>query len=1253
MSSAELEEEAALNLRKRSTLRLLTELFLCGLTSDLKPLLGVLSDLIASDTRNEPDLSNTILHLLISWMRYANRPILALHSRKQREEYVAAALPAAITLPDYLTPQQREQVLNKLFMPYGRQINERLIDVHTSLQKLEKRAARIQMMRGEIPLDMQDQRKQLREQMSTLQAQVETYLDLLDSELAPLPAIQDAEDELFNLVSLASGDDDAIAAMGEAELGPWDDVETKHFYEQLLDLTIVVPPVLLQEGQEKEKARIRREKEKAAGAAGADGGDDGEEEEEKSSSGSAAPRSTKAALVDDAETWKPNWEMTIDELEAKLASMQARGTSGRSGGGGAGGAGANANPDREHDSLYEEDDNGNPIVPDSFIGKEKRSHPMELLLTSMAHSLNREGVDAIAEKFCYLNTKNNRMRLVEAMYTLPRTRVDEIPYWTRLLATLHAHMRGDMAEELVSLLTSEFYRLLRGRSQYRLESKIRNMRYLTELTKFKVAPPTLIFKVWHALLLSFNPNAIQLIALLLEQCGRWLYRTPLHHMRCAQFLERTMQLKETKYLDRTLNLLLENAYFAVRPPVSVSIQQPRKERTILHQFIRKTLFQDLNARNTDMILKRLRKLNWNETPAAAAAKAAAATAASAAASTAAATPSPVTSSAAPAASADGSASSSSSSAAVSVAAGDSTPAAPADATAAPAAVRPPPAYVTPRLLVIKCLSNVSSMSFGSIPALAMVCAGLDKYHQIGPVVVDNILEEVRVGLEMNRYSQNQRRLLVVRYLAELYIFKLVDSQLIFDTLYLLLTLGHEADEAGKLVSRIDPPSDTFRIRLVVTLLEIAGPFFDRGGLKFRLDRFLLYFQRYLFLKEIIPIDLQFAVSDLLDKLRPDLQRANNMEHIADQIRKVEANNTHATLDRLVSLTEGTGAPGADASPMEVQSEVAEEDEEEKEEDEADADEDAELAGDANADTSRRSYADKAAAGNSLIDAVIAAAAEADAVRDSDASDAGSDAGSSDSDEDEWERSDTRGVDARYAPRRAKEEDEFQAELDRMMADAVESAKFQPRTNNMATVEAATTAAGLSAATSASAAASAAGGSKSRPSPQVPGCTVDGEDGVQFRFLSRNNKRSTTQARALWVPADCDMAASTVANQASALAEKADLKRLVLKGLQRTEREQAEEDRLNQQQWASKDRKDGVVQDFSHRSHNPAERADRAAAAAEGRGLNRIGANFGAKTAAEKAREGDLGLKLESFAFASEETLTQSRVTLQGDSRRKK
>jgi regulator of nonsense transcripts 2 len=49
----------------------------------------------------------------------------------------------------------------------------------------------------------------------------------------------------------------------------------------------------------------------------------------------------------------------------------------------------------------------------------------------------------------------------------------------------------------------------------------------------------------------------------------------------------------------------------------------------------------------------------------------------------------------------------------------------------------------------------------------------------------------------------------------------------------------------------------FRIRLVLTLLETCGQFFDRGAAKRRLDRFLLYLQRYILSKAAIPLDVEF------------------------------------------------------------------------------------------------------------------------------------------------------------------------------------------------------------------------------------------------------------------------------------------------------------------------------------------------------------------------------------------------------------
>lgn len=43
-------------------------------------------------------------------------------------------------------------------------------------------------------------------------------------------------------------------------------------------------------------------------------------------------------------------------------------------------------------------------------------------------------------------------------------------------------------------------------------------------------------------------------------------------------------------------------------------------------------------------------------------------------------------------------------------------------------------------------------------------------------------------------------------------------------------------------SRLDPPANFFRIRLVCTLLEVCGQYFTRGAARKKLDRFLPYLQ---------------------------------------------------------------------------------------------------------------------------------------------------------------------------------------------------------------------------------------------------------------------------------------------------------------------------------------------------------------------------------------------------------------------------
>lgn len=58
---------------------------------------------------------------------------------------------------------------------------------------------------------------------------------------------------------------------------------------------------------------------------------------------------------------------------------------------------------------------------------------------------------------------------------------------------------------------------------------------------------------------------------------------------------------------------------------------------------------------------------------------------------------------------------------------------------------------------------------------------------------------------------------------------------------------------------LDPPEDCFRIRMIITLLQTCGHYFDRGSSKRKLDRFLIYFQRYVLSKGPIPLDIEFDI----------------------------------------------------------------------------------------------------------------------------------------------------------------------------------------------------------------------------------------------------------------------------------------------------------------------------------------------------------------------------------------------------------
>ncbi|RAH71837.1 regulator of nonsense transcripts 2 [Aspergillus aculeatinus CBS 121060] len=435
---------------------------------------------------------------------------------------------------------------------------------------------------------------------------------------------------------------------------------------------------------------------------------------------------------------------------------------------------------------------------------------VDALLAKLPDLQTKDHVDQMALDFCFLNSKASRNRLIKAVSDVPKGRLDLLPLYSRLVATLGQYM-PDIPQGLTTYLDEEFRSLQRRKSKEFLgQVRMGNVRYLAELTKFGVVPEHIIFHCFKVSLDDFSRMNIEIIGYLLENCGRYLLRNPETAPRMASFLETLGRKKTVQHLGQQERMIIENAIYYVDPPPRPAIQQ--KERTPMEAYIRRIVYLDMNKRNYTKILKSIRKLHWEE--------------------------------------------------------GEVVD------------------------ILEKVFSKPVKVKYGNIHLLAILVSALYRYHQefvIG--IVDNVLEQITLGLEQNDFKFNQKRVAEVKYLGELYNYKMIDSPVIFDTLYRIVTFGHEGGTpvAGK-VNPLDLPDDFFRIRLVCTLLDTCGHCFDRGSAKKKLDFFLNFFQYYMHTKDPMPMDVEFLVQDTYSMARPQWKLAADLAEATQVFGEAVAQN---------------------------------------------------------------------------------------------------------------------------------------------------------------------------------------------------------------------------------------------------------------------------------------------------------------------------------------------------------------------------
>lgn len=472
--------------------------------------------------------------------------------------------------------------------------------------------------------------------------------DALDVDMPDLPT-----DEAAVKQSIVSANTGNMFSDGKENLGNgiWEDEDARKFYEDLPDLRILVPDVFL-DSQQQPKKEITAETEAELEA-------ELEKKEEEEESGQ------DTSLLNDEEMLDP-----ADMVDGAIENT---------------------------DETLAED--SKPTT---------QNVQLDGLFARLPTCGNRDLIDSVAVDFCYMNNKNARKRLAKTLLSVQRQRVDLLPYYSRLIATLNNYF-PDIGEMVLAALTCEFKGLQRRKTQDLLESRIKNIRFLAELTKFRVTPPHTIFHSLKVAVDDFTNHNIDIVCNLLETCGRFLLKSPETNARISGMLDTVMRKKNVQHLDSRYALMVENAYYQANPPDKSAIQV--KERSPMELYIRKLIHEDLCKKTLDKILKQMRKLHWED--------------------------------------------------------------------------------VQIRTVLTKIFQKIWKIKFGNIHLMAILASGLNRYHtDFGVQIVDGVVEEIRIGLEQNIFKHNQRRIAVAKYLGELYNYRMIESPLIFDTLYSIVTFGH-------------------------------------------------------------------------------------------------------------------------------------------------------------------------------------------------------------------------------------------------------------------------------------------------------------------------------------------------------------------------------------------------------------------------------------------------------------------------------
>lgn len=525
---------------------------------------------------------------------------------------------------------------------------------------------------------------------------------------------------------------------------------------------------------------------------------------------------------------------------------------------------------------------------------------LEQFFSTLCRATLASEVDTLAMKFFYeqMNVgKPARRRLVKLLMSTHRNDLHVLPTVSRFLATIGPFCK-DVLQAVVDAVPRELRELVALRDPLKLDSQVKSARYVGELCKFRLLPPGTVLDLVNDLLGEFSQNNVETACHLIQCCGRFLAAEPGVGTRFQNIVQKMVRTKNNRNLPVHLELMVEDSYFQLFP--SERRCKVPKELPVCRQFIHWLIFEELHRPATSLqneetaagakkastktesksgitrVLNSLRRLNWKD----------------------------------------------------------------------------PLVCHWVEKAILNATAQVSYSCVGNIAQL--LCSLVPGYPDFVISCVDNLLEQLQLSLEKNDYRDTPNRVRMIKLIGELFNYRLLDTTVILQTLYQLIgfsgpssygsetldtarrlavasgnhhllltddevpstpptasTTGvtgrHEAlitTTVGVGVSQKntgrqqsvaplmeptapeDPPDDYFRLQLICVLLNVCGQYFSKGAAKDKMDRFLLFFHRYILLKGPLPTRLLYIVLDSLEAMRPKTSLYTTVDQVDTALREM-------------------------------------------------------------------------------------------------------------------------------------------------------------------------------------------------------------------------------------------------------------------------------------------------------------------------------------------------------------------------------